>query len=332
MLGVFYRSSDASIEQTARLQNAFISVFMFTFLPSVITFYGNYFLVFPKYIKTKKYWHAVFLSLLISVIAATISYCLLRYLIESGRIIDMDNGGKNGRSTAVRVIVVITFIDSIAGIIAMVIKGFITWFEEIRLKEALQKKNHQTEMALLKAQLDPHFLFNTLNNIDVLILRDPAEASLYLNKLSDILRFMLYETQTDEILLSKEIEYIEKYIALQKIRTSNLHYASFTVTGNPGTQTIAPMVFIPFIENAFKHTTNKKTDNAISVQLFIEKETLLFVCENKFDSTRKQMQENSGLGNDLIQKRIELLYPGKHTLEIRNQTDLYSVHLTIRNG
>ena len=160
--------------------------------------------------------------------SSMIGYILIRYFIESGRVIDMDHGGKNGRSTAVTVIIVMTFIGLICGIVALVIKGFITWFNEIKLKEALKEKNHEMEMALIKSQLDPHLLFNTINNIDALILKDAVAASDYLNKLSDIMRFMLYETKPDKILLSKEIEYIEKYIALQKIRTANRNYVHFT--------------------------------------------------------------------------------------------------------
>jgi LytS/YehU family sensor histidine kinase len=256
----------------------------------------------------------------------------MRYLIESGQLMDMDKGGIHGRSTAIRTIMVMSFIASVTGIVALVIKGFITWVDEIKLKEELKWKNHETEMALVKAQLDPHFLFNTLNNIDVLILENAEVASNYLNKLSDILRFMLYETKTDTILLEKEIEYIEKYISLQKIRTSNPTYVNFQITGTPGDKTIAPMVFIQFIENAFKHTYNKKIDHAIDVQLFIENKTIRFVCKNKFDSKRKLNQESNGLGNELIQRRLNLIYPEKHTLELSNHCNLYTVNLTIQNG
>ncbi|HTF28415.1 MAG TPA: histidine kinase, partial [Flavitalea sp.] len=168
--------------------------------------------------------------------------------------IDMDDAGKHGRSTAVSVMAVMTIIGVISGVVALVIKGFVTWVTEIKLKKALQEKNHEMEMALIKSKLDPHLLFNTINNIDALIIKDAVEASNYLNKLSDIMRFMLYETMADKILLSQEIEYIEKYIALQKIRTANLNYVHFEVFGIIGNRFIAPMVFIPFIENAFKHT------------------------------------------------------------------------------
>ncbi|MFV5703412.1 sensor histidine kinase [Flavobacterium sp. XS2P12] len=332
MLTVFFRSSSHEVDQTARVLNALKSLSLFAFLPSFITFYGCYLIVFPKYLQQKKFLLSFIFGIMISIGTSIIGYLLMRYLIESGQLIDMDQGGINGRSTAVKTILFMSFIASIVGLAALIIKGFITWVKEIKLKEELRQKNHETEMALIKSQLDPHFLFNTLNNIDVLILKDATEASNYLNKLSDILRFMLYETKTDEILLKKEIEYIEKYIELQKIRTANANYVSFKVIGNPINITIAPMVFIPFIENAFKHSTNKKIDNAINVQLFINKENILFVCENKFDSNRKLIQESNGLGNNLIQKRLNLLYPEQHLLELNKQMNLYSVKLTIKNG
>ncbi|MBP6335032.1 MAG: sensor histidine kinase [Bacteroidia bacterium] len=332
MVGVFYRSSGQAIDQTERVINAFKSIFTFALFPSVLAFYLYYFFVFTKHLQQKRILRSIISGLLISIGASVLGYILIRFFIESGRMVDMDQGGKNGRSTAVRVIIVMTIISSISGMVALVMKGFITWFNELKLKEELKQKNHETEMALVKAQLDPHFLFNTLNNIDALILNNATEASNYLNMLSDILRFMLYETKTDRILLEHEIEYIKKYIELQKIRTSNLNFVHFQVTGSPGNNSIAPLVFIPFIENAFKHSTNKKLDNAINVQIFINKGSILFVCENKYDPNRKQKQGSNGLGNDLIQKRLNLLYPGSHTLELDKQTDIYSVHLTIKNG
>lgn len=223
------------------------------------------------------------------------------------------------------------FIALISGVIAMVMRGFITWFEEIKIKTELQQKNTEMEMALVKSQLDPHFLFNTINNIDVLIIKNAEKASNYLNQLSDIMRFMLYETKTDEIFLCKEIEYIKKYIELQKIRTTNLSYVNFNLAGISNHKIIAPMIFIPFIENAFKHNNNKKLENAISININIEEEKINFECINKFDSTRKPKEESNGLGNNLIQKRLNLIYPNRHTLKVKNENNLYSVSLTIEN-
>ncbi len=332
MLGVYYRSSPKLINQESRIMNALISLVFFAFIPSLISYFSFYFLLFPKYLKQKKFFLSIIYGILISAGTALISYILLRYLIESGHITDMDQGGKNGRSTAVRTIVVMTFIGLICGIVALVINGFITWFNEIKLKELLKEKNHEMEMELIKLQLDPHLLFNTINNIDALILKDSVAASDYLNKLSDIMRFILYETKADKIALAKEIEYIEKYIALQKIRTANEKYVRLSVKGIIGSKRIAPMVFIPFIENAFKHTNNKKLENAITVNIFINDETIQLVCENKFDLKLKVEHTHGGLGNDLIEKRLQLLYPENHTLEVHKTNELYSINLTIPNG
>ncbi len=331
VLGIYSKTSSNVTNQEVRVLNALFSILLFAFIPSVISYFLYYFILFPKYLQQKKVVLAILFGLLISVVASILAYILHRYLIETGRVIDMDEGGVHGRSTFVRVIIVMTFIGALCGTVALVIRGFITWFNEIKLKEALKEKNHAMEMALIKSQLDPHLLFNTINNIDALILKDSMAASDYLNKLSDILRFILYETKGDKIPLAKEMEYIAKYIALQKIRTANENYVHFKVDGNAGNKTIAPMVFIPFIENAFKHTNNKKLENAITVQVLIREDSIQLFCENKFDP-RSNSQTEGGLGNELIKKRLNLIYAGRHTLDVQKTNDLYSVHLTIPNG
>ena len=328
VLGLYYRGNHS----VPHVLNALKNILLFAFVPSCISYFLYYFLLFPRYLQHKKILLSILHGIFISAAAAMAGYILIRYFIESGYIKDMDEGGKNGRSTAPRVIMVMTFIGIICGVVAWVIKGFITWFNEIKLKEALKEKNYEMEMALIKSQLDPHLLFNTINNIDALILKDAVAASDYLNKLSDIIRFMLYETKPDLILLSKEIAYIEKYIALQKIRTANSHYVHFSVSGNIGSKLIAPMIFMPFIENAFKHTNNKKLENAISIAICVKAQKIEFRCENKFDAKPPVQQPGSGLGNQLIQKRLNIIYAEKHVLEVTKTDDLYRVHLTITNG
>lgn len=332
MLGVYYRSILNVSNPQYRVTNAFNSIFLFALLPSFMSYWMYYLFIFPRYLERGKILLSIVYGIGVSAIAAMLCYVLLRYFIESGRIVDMDEGGKNGRSTAARTILVMTFIGAICGVVAMVIKGFITWYNEIKLKQMLTEKSHAMEMALIKSQLDPHLLFNTINNIDALILKDPITASDYLNKLSDILRFVLYETKAEKIHLSHEIEYIQKYIALQKIRTSNEDYVDLKVTGIVGDKLIAPMVFIPFIENAFKHTNNKKLENAIAIHIVIEEKAIHLICENRYDSKSvKQPGSDSGLGNELAQKRLDLLYKGQHTLKLEKQDELYTVNLTIPN-
>ncbi len=310
----------------ARIQNSVQIIIFFALTPSFLAFYGFYFLVFPKDFQRKNLIISFIYGLIISVIAGSVGLRLLTYSLG-------DNCFDNQEEVTVfGITIFMSFIAFITGIVSLVLKGFITWFDEIKIKEQLQQKNYEVEMALVKSQLDPHFMFNTINNIDVLILKDSVAASDYLNKLSDIMRFMLFETKTDSILLSKEIEYIEKYIELQKIRTANQNYVSYSVTGSPKNHTIAPMIFIPFIENAFKHTTNKKLENAITINILITGNSIELICMNKFNANTPLKQENGGVGNYLIQKRLSLIYPENHILKVTNSDNLYSVHLVINYG
>lgn len=332
VLAVYYRTNVNAVNQVARIMNALKTLLLFAFLPSVISYSLYYAILFPKYLQQKKYLLSLVWGLLISAGAAIVAYVLLRYFIETGRITDMDNGGKNGRSTAARVIIIMTIIGMICGIVAFVIRGFVSWFNEMKMKELLREKNYEMEMALVKSQLDPHLLFNTINNIDALILRDAVTASDYLNKLSDIMRFILYETKTDKILLSREVEYIEKYIDLQKIRTANPNYVDFKVSGSAAGKYIAPMVLIPFMENAFKHTNNKKLEHAIRIHIVITDGTTQLLCENKMDLKIKTVQDDGGLGNMLIEKRLNLIYPCTHRLEVTKTNESYKINLSIPNG
>jgi sensor histidine kinase YesM len=298
---------------------------LFVLLPSFSVFYICYIFVFPKYIQTRKIGLSFIYGILISAGSSLIASLLISLIFGTKLMF------KEGYASYITETGSIFIIGFTAGFMSIIIKGFITWYDEIKLKEEMNFKNHQIELALSKSQLDPHFLFNTINNIDVLIQKSPELASEYLNKLSDILRFMLFEAKTEKIALSKEIEYIKKYISLQKIRTSNEHFVNFTANGAISSQTIPSMIIIPFIENAFKHVSNKKTENAITISLLVVDKKIVFECENKYNENGKASLESNGLGNDLIAKRIELLYPKKHNLVITNQNNTYKVKLVLYN-
>lgn len=186
------------------------------------------------------------------------------------------------------------------------------------------------QLALVKSQINPHFLFNTLNNIDVLITKDAAKASEYLNKLSVILRYMVYETEAGKIPLATELDYIEKYLELQKIRTANPDYVDFQTTGVTDNFEIAPMILFPFVENAFKHTESAKNSHSIRIRAAIEKNRFTFECENSYPANGGgRKQKFGGAGNELAKKRLALIYPQKHRLEINDDRRVYRVKLTL---
>ena len=289
-------------------------------IPGLFSFYLNYHTLFPWFLLKRKLVQSAIYGLTLGLFASFVGMLSLYILLD----FDLSCHRQSN-------FVGIPIMSSIGigyGVIALIIKGFITWYEGLKEKEALLEKNFEMELSLVKAQLDPHFLFNTINNIDVLILKDPNEASEYLKKLSEIMRFMLYQTRTDRILLSKELDYIDRYIKLQEIRTSNKNYVHYEVKGSPDNRFIAPMVFIPIIENAFKHT-NKKYNQAIDITISINTQYLELNCANKYDPSKKSDNQDNGLGNRLIEKRLELLYGDNHDLNKAQSDNIYTVNLKI---
>ena len=291
-------------------------------IPALLGFYSSYAFLFPRFLKRKKILGLFLSGMLVYIMSAFIQEIYLS--IVPGPSIFCEQW-----DSAIGITTVLTLIAFIHGIMGLVLQGFISWYGDIKLKADLNKKNYEMELELIKSQINPHFLFNTINNIDALIAKDAASASAYLNKLSDIMRFMLYETKTEKIPLTKELTYIEKFIELQKIRTTNLHYVNYSVKGDASNLMIPPMLFIPFIENAFKHTENKKEENAINIHLDISKDKIIFKCENNYNPHSQTIQDGNGLGSELIKKRLSLLYPEKHTLVITNNNELYKVELTL---
>lgn len=209
-------------------------------------------------------------------------------------------------------------------------KTFIEWIKDRKIKAELEKDKITSQLELLKSKLNPHFLFNTLNNIDVLIQEEPNKASEYLRKLSEILRFMLYESNVDRIPLSKEIEYIRKYIDLQKIRTVNPDFVKFEITGDTNGKLVVPMIFIHFIENAFKFASNKKIENAVNIKFEIVDNKLSFYCNNHKNISDELNSEKNGLGINLIKQKLDLIYKKNYNLHIKDEDNWYNVNLEIQ--
>ena len=304
-----------------------------TTFSGLLTFYSCYFWLVPKYVFKKKIgWFAV-AGISVSIGVAVL--VILGYLLIT-KLMVMASGDFMAQAffnlTAIFILKFIPFfalLNVVNGIIAMVIRGFVNWYSDIHVKEILINKNLRTELALLKAQINPHFLFNTLNNIDILIEKDAQKASAYLNKLSEILRFVLYEAQSELLPLAKELEYIKKYVDLQKIRTANEDYVNLQIDGDPGELEIAPMLFIPYIENAFKYATNKKMVNAIRIHVSIEELHIRLHCENLIDKSDAGSLVQSGIGNTLLKNRLDLLYKEDYHLEVKNDGHRYEVKLAL---
>ncbi len=205
----------------------------------------------------------------------------------------------------------------------------IDWFKKREEQKELEKEHIKTELALLRSQVNPHFLFNSLNNINSFVAKNPDKSSYAIIKLSEIMRYMLYEAKEEQVLLTKEINYIQNYLELQKIRYENKEFVAFELSGIPPNILVPPMLFIPFIENAFKHG-RKNEKNKIHISFLYEENILSFTCVN---SKRKLSEsENSapkGIGIENIKRRLQLLYPNCHSLDIEDSKENYEVYLNI---
>ena len=294
-------------------------------LPGFICFYIFYFLLFPEFLAKKRIPQFLLYGLI-----TWITITIFTLIVWAG----LSNIRLNDKNLVFNISIIqsltVAFGILLAGVMGCLFKGFVTWYSELRIKEELLQKNLQSELALLKAQINPHFLFNTINNIDVLIEKEPKTASKYLKQLSEMMRFMLYESSSDLIPLTTELEYIKKYIDLQKIRTANERYVNLTISGETDKLMIAPAIFIPFIENAFKHSTNKKIEDAINITIKIVWNNISFNCSNYFDNSKSFTQEKSGLGIDLIRQRLKLIYKDNHELDIIKTDDHFEVKLNIK--
>jgi len=291
-------------------------------VPTALAFYLAYLVLFPAFMARRRFVALAGASVATALGSAALGLAVL-YLI-AGPIPRVFAGSVQ----VIGVGITVALAALIHMIVAFIIRGFVGWYDEVGAKEDLLRKNHEAELALVRSRLDPHFLFNTLNNIDVLIAKDPVRASTYLNELSDLMRFVLYGARPDRIPLAEELGFIEKYIRLEQIRVAKSGFIVHDVVGSPGTITIAPMSFIPFIENAFKHSAGMREEGTITSRIAIEAGQVRFECRNRYRRGAASAT-NSGLGNDIIRRRLELLYPGRHALEVSDRDDVYTVRLSL---
>ncbi len=208
------------------------------------------------------------------------------------------------------------------------------WFELIESRKKLaetEKENVQNELKALKAQINPHFLFNSLNTIYSLALKNAKNTAEVVLKLSDVLRYMIYESNEKYVALEKEITFIRNYIELQKLRTHVSEVVSFEINGQTKDQLIAPLIFIVFIENAFKHGLKGDIRNQfIHIHLNIFQNKIEFLSENNIGIAGiGDNDPYKGLGLENVQRRLELMYPGKHDLGFDKINGTFSVSLTI---
>ncbi len=224
---------------------------------------------------------------------------------------------------------------------SFIIAGFSTifyimreWARQLQEKQELDTRNIQTELNFLKSQINPHFLFNTLNSLYALTLKKSDDAPEIVIKLSEMMRYMLYECNEKKVALRKELDYVRNYLDLEALRHKKTDIR-LEVEGETGDLMIAPLIFIAFIENCFKHGISQHLSQSyVSIHIMIEQAEVNFFVENSKAEKlplREAARKSGGIGIANVKRRLELMYPaGNYSLEVHDKSNTYSVNLWIK--
>lgn len=209
------------------------------------------------------------------------------------------------------------------------------WFQNLETQRQFDRLNREkvdAELAALKSQVNPHFLFNSLNNLYSLSLDRDERTPAIILRLSDMMRYLLYESNVPAVPLAKEIEHLQNYVEMQRLRVGGKADIRFEITGDAEGREVAPLLFLPLVENGFKHGIKGETSAAfIHVKMDIRAEQLIFKIENNkgtVDEVEKVAGKGVGLQN--LRRRLELLYPGRHQLETTDGIQVFTVVLKIQ--
>ncbi|MEA3426542.1 MAG: sensor histidine kinase [Bacteroidota bacterium] len=203
------------------------------------------------------------------------------------------------------------------------------WLQTEQNRKETENEKLNTELSFLKSQVNPHFFFNTLNNIYSLAVVRSEKTAPAVMKLSSIMRYILTETQRDLVPLQNEVDFTNNFIDLQKVRLTDKVTLDFSTEGSVDNLLVAPLLFIPFVENAFKYGVSTKEASTISIKIRTEGNTIHFSAVNYIVPSENNLTENTGIGINNVKRRLELMYPGKHKLSSFEKDNYYHVYLEI---
>lgn len=283
-------------------------------------FYFNYFFLIPKYLLANKYWHYFLFLFFFIMIVFLLSGALFFWS-------DLNLNTLEKTNPVIEGIIPVIIMNAFSLWLSTVILS-ILWAAYNRLKQ-VEGEKVAAQIASLKSQINPHFLFNTLNNIYATAIDTSPKAADMVDKLSEMMRYTMKDTQQDSVLLEDEINYINNYIELLKLRLDRSVKLEYSCFENIPALQIAPMLLIPFIENAFKHGVNSEQKSYIKIEIAINNTQFQLNVVNNKVNIQQDIVERSGLGIDNTKHRLNLIYPSKHLLVINDSEKEFSVSLHI---
>jgi sensor histidine kinase YesM len=283
--------------------------------------YLNYFVFLPRFLKHKNFWRYLieFLMPFTLLIVARL-YLIRLTMVESPRFDYL-----NSPLFVVQVTSTTLFIVIFVGMLRFAAD----WFELEARKKEIENEKLIAELNFLKAQINPHFLFNTLNNLYYLAYSKADNTTEVIAKLSQMMRYMIYESNHPKVLLTKEIEYMQSYISLERMRLNNQIPIQFDIKGSIENVWITPLIFITFLENAFKHGVSDNNPKAwIKISIDLKGKECVYTVENS-KASKGDSNEKSGIGLQNVKRRLELSYPEQFQLKMEDRPDVYYVQLNL---
>ncbi|RPH31784.1 MAG: hypothetical protein EHM93_12195 [Bacteroidales bacterium] len=281
---------------------------------AVVAFYSFYIFVIG-YFERGKYFKYLAVSFIICLLCAIV-FLPFHFILSN-----------EDKFLTIKLAITSTIGTFLLGQCGSLIRGFENWVNNLKHQTDIENLYLKAENNLLKSQISPHFLFNSLNNIDSFIGSNPRKASEMLISLSEILRYIIYETKTDFVEMGKEIGFIQSYISLQLIRIKNPSSLKVSLPSSYSNQRIVPLILLPFIENIFKHANfNDSSNTELRIDL-TDKQVTLYSLNNF--TPRLNESDSSGLGLENVKRRLDLLYKNKHQLTISKTFDTFEVQLVL---
>lgn len=307
-----YNNSHEAFSHTAYFLNRIVFIAFF---------YLNYFILIPRILHRNKFIYA-FLFILLLFFIPTICF-VIRYFTASfyGLSIPLH-----------QIFFALRMIPIVFGVLitSFGLRLFFDWMSSQRRKKEMEQEKIKSELAVLKMQVNPHFLFNTLNNIKSLIRKKSEDSEDAVVKLSQMMRYMMQDASIEKVSLEREIEYLENYVDLQKIRLSSSANVVFNVDGYSENCMIAPMLLIPFVENAFKHGLSSKGECNIIIKPNVVNGILFFnIVNSVYPDSTKSLEESNGIGIKNVKNRLDLIYPEKYELSINHGKTDFEVNLRL---
>ncbi|RZM29586.1 MAG: hypothetical protein EOO88_04320 [Pedobacter sp.] len=314
----------AKVPEGAGLLFNYAAVSLGYLIITIVIFYTIAYLIAPKFLNKK--W----LQGLLSLLGLLVFIPLYRYILEFHILLPYLNFDNYfGKTPEMIWYIQNSILFSVYSYFTWAIIYFVVkeWYENNKRKKELEKEMVTAELSFLRSQVNPHFLFNAMNDIYSLTLTKSDDAPVAVLKLSELLRYMLREGTGELASLEREIDYLSNVVELWQIGEKGNSFVDFKVSGIIDNQQIAPLILINFVENAFKHGVTKDADHPVQIEVDVDASGLSFFISNKKNKDHKDSTVGIGLIN--VQRRLELIYPKSHHLEISDSADTFTINLRI---